>query len=65
MNTISKIMLITVIGLVLFCSFVAFVLSFIPDASDVDIRNTYIGRLEKELDFQRTLHALFPLYKTS
>ena len=53
MNAISKTMLVTVIGLIVFNLLVAFALGFIPDASDVDARNEYIESFEKQLDLKK------------
>ena len=53
MNAISKTMLVTVIGLIVFNLLVAFLLGFVPDASDVDARNEYIESFEKQLDLKK------------
>lgn len=57
MNAISKTMLVTVIGFIVFNLLVAFLLGFVPDAADADARNEYIERLEKQLDLKKEFTA--------
>ena len=57
MNAISKTMLVTVIGLIAFNLFVAFMLGFVPSAADADARNEYIESFEKQLDLKKEFAA--------
>ena len=57
MNAISKTMFVTVIGLVVFCLLVSFMLGFIPCGADAEARNEYINRMEKELNLKEEFAA--------
>lgn len=50
-------MLVTVIGLVVFCLLVSFMLGFIPDSADAEARNEYINHMEKELNLREEFAA--------